>query len=102
MTTTQLACALAHIEQKAAIGMLECAWLAAIVASPGSTYNELAERYDIRRQDKPNGPGSRLRDKGLIVSEYDKYGKFRHYPTPFAKSTFSDAIKKQPIETTNQ
>lgn len=102
MTTKQLALALAHIEQKASVGMLECAWLAAVVASPGSTYGELAERYNIRRQDKPNGPGSRLRDKGLIVSQYDVHGKFRHHPTPFAKIMFADAIKKQPIENTNQ
>ena len=43
MTTKHLALALAHIEKTIRIGTLECVWLAAIVDSPGMTYNELAE-----------------------------------------------------------
>ena len=91
MTTNQFALALAHVEKTIRIGTLECVWLAAIVDSPGLTYNELAERYGISRRDKPNGPGSRLRYKELITSKYDVMGKFRHYPTDLAATVLKEA-----------
>ena len=93
MTTNQFALALASIEKAMTIGTLEAAWLSAIVASPGLTYNELADAYQIRRQDKPNGPGSRLREKRLIESRYDVHGKLRHYPTEQAAKLFDAAMK---------
>lgn len=94
MTTKQLGLALAHIEKTVRIGMLEASWLAAIHSQPGLTYNELIEEYGISRRDKPNGPGSRLREKELVESRYDIYGKFRHYPTEFAASVLNEAIAK--------
>lgn len=94
MTINQFALALVHVEKTIRIGTLECVWLAAITSSPGLTYNELAEQYGISRRDKPNGPGSRLREKELVESRYDIYGKFRHYPTEFAASVLSEAIAK--------
>lgn len=93
MTTKQLALALAHIEKSIRIGMLEASWLAAIYSQPGMTYSELVEQYYISRRDKPNGPGSRLREKGLIESRYDIYGKFRHYPSETTKQVFAEAIR---------
>lgn len=93
MTTKQLALIMAHIEKAIRIGMLEAAWLAAIVDHPGLTYNELTEQYGISRRDKLNGPGSRLRDKGLIESRYDIYGKLRHYPSEATAKLFADALK---------
>lgn len=92
MNTKQLALIMAHIEKEIRIGMLEAAWLAAIVDYPGLTYNELTERYGISRRDKLNGPGSRLRDKGLIESRYDIYGKLRHYPSPLSSKLFEEAL----------
>lgn len=93
MTINQFALALAHIEKAIRIGMLEAAWLAAIVDHPGLTYSELTEQYGISRRDKLNGPGSRLREKGLIESRYDVYGKLRHYPSEATAKLFADALK---------
>lgn len=93
MTTKQLALIVAHIEKGIRIGMLETAWLSAIVDRPGLTYSELADQYGISRRDKLNGPGSRLREKGLIESKYDVLGKLRHYPTEDSVKLFAEAMK---------
>lgn len=90
-TTDQFAFALAHIEKSVRIGILECAWLLAVTASPGLTYQELAEKYGVSRRDKPNGPGKRLRDKELMWSKYDVKGRFIHFPTENAVKIITEA-----------